>query len=117
MDRVRPFFRTLAEGTVSSVTSTVTLLEVLVQPIRRNDPAVAEEYRATLLHTPNLRVLPLTTSVAEEAARLRAQYNVGFADAAQLATAITHGASHFLTNDARLARVAGLRVLVLDDLT
>ena len=37
-------------------------------------------------------------------------------DAAQLATAISAGATSFLTNDARLARVRDVRVLVLAEL-
>jgi predicted nucleic acid-binding protein len=37
-------------------------------------------------------------------------------DAIQIATAIERGATFFLTNDARLATVPNLKVLVLDNL-
>ena len=37
-------------------------------------------------------------------------------DALQIAVAIQEGCEAFLTNDRRLARVAELRVLLLDDL-
>jgi predicted nucleic acid-binding protein len=37
-------------------------------------------------------------------------------DAIQVATAIQSGASHFLTNDAALAQISGISVLVLDAL-
>jgi predicted nucleic acid-binding protein len=37
-------------------------------------------------------------------------------DAIQVATAIQSGASHFLTNDAALAQIPGISVLVLDAL-
>lgn len=116
IDAVRAFFRAVDEGRVAAVTSSATLLEVLVQPLRQGDAALALAYRETLLDGRGLSVRDLTVSVAEEAARLRAGYNVGFADAIQLATALLERASLFLTNDRRLARVAELRVLVLDDL-
>lgn len=52
--------------------------------------------------------------IAEEAARLRATYAFRTPDAVQLAAAIDAGAAAFLTNDARLAAVTDLQVVILD---
>ncbi|PXF57070.1 MAG: hypothetical protein C4B59_15900 [Candidatus Methanogaster sp.] len=60
--------------------------------------------------------MPLSCAIAEEAARLRARYNVRTPDAIQMATAIRAGASFFLTNDSHLPTIPELRVLVLDEL-
>jgi len=46
---LRPFFVSLSEGKLHVVTSTVTLLEVLVQPLRRGDEALAHRYNDILL--------------------------------------------------------------------
>jgi predicted nucleic acid-binding protein len=54
--------------------------------------------------------------VVEQAAELRARLNLSLTDALQAASAIAAGCDAFLTNDHPLARVTGLRVLVLDDL-
>lgn len=116
LGRMRAFLTGLSEGRWRSVVSTLTLVEVLVHPIRQGDRALADRYRTLLLDTRGIRVVPLSTAIAEEAARLRAVYNLRTPDAVQLATAITEGASHFLTNDRRLARVTEIAVLQLDDL-
>jgi predicted nucleic acid-binding protein len=114
---VRAFFRKVDRGDFSVVTSMVTVLEVLVHPWRTGNTALAARYRNILLRNANLATIPLSAAIADRAAGLRARYNLSTPDAVQLATAIAQGASHFLTNDAQLARVSGIRVLVLDDLT
>jgi predicted nucleic acid-binding protein len=109
---IRPLFVALEAG----VTSTVTLLEVLVQPIRNGNEVLAREYRAILRSSSALTVAPVSSEIAEEAARLRAKFNLRTPDSVQLATAVISRADAFLTNDAHLAkfRLPGLEVLVLD---
>jgi len=116
LDRVRPFFEAMDRGRFGVVTSTLTLVEVLVHLFRSGDAHLAEQYRDILLNTQGLAIVSLSRDIAEEAARLRATHNVRTPDAIQLATAICSGASFFLTNDARLPSLPGLKVLVLDQL-
>ena len=113
---VRPFFEAMAAGEFSVVTSVVTLLEVLVHPFRYGDAKLAQQYRDILVNSKNLTIVQLSRDIAEEAARLRASYNIRTPDAIQMATAICLGASCFLTNDARLPSLPKLDVLVLDKL-
>jgi predicted nucleic acid-binding protein len=113
---VDPFFDALARGDLHAVTSTVTLIEVLTQPLRHGDAALAAQYRSLLLNNQGLGMRAISVAIAEEAARLRATYRLRTPDAVQLATALDAGASAFLTNDARLAAILELRVLVLDQL-
>jgi predicted nucleic acid-binding protein len=96
---VDPFFGSIERSEITAVTFIVTLLEVLVHPIQRNDVQVAQKYRDILLGSPSLTTVLLGQDIAEEAARLRATYKILPADAIQLATAIKQKASFFLTND------------------
>jgi predicted nucleic acid-binding protein len=116
LEMMRLFFRALNQGEFRVVTSVVTLLEVLVQPIRRGDTALAQQYRDILFNSENLTTINVFPAIAEEASQLRAAYNLRTPDAIQMATAISQGASFFLTNDARLPSLPGLEVLVLDEL-
>jgi predicted nucleic acid-binding protein len=75
-----------------------------------------QQYRDILLHADHLTAIELSQDIAEEAARLRATYNLRTPDAIQLATAIHASASHFFTNDDRYPTVPGLRISVLDTL-
>lgn len=114
--KVRPFFEALNRRELRVVTSTVTLLEVLVQPFRRGDDSLTRQYRDVLLNVPGLDSVEVSRPIAEEAARLRAAHNLRALDAIQLATAISAGADAFLTNDARLPRLTTLDILVLNEL-
>jgi predicted nucleic acid-binding protein len=77
---------------------------------------LAQQYREILLNANHIATIPLSCEITEEAARLRARYNVRTPDAIQMATAIRAGASFFLTNDSHLPTIPELRVLVLDEL-
>ncbi|MEG3922938.1 MULTISPECIES: PIN domain-containing protein [unclassified Microcoleus] len=110
------FFRSFNRGDFRIVKSTVTLVEVLVHPLRQKNTALAQEYREILMNQGSLTVVELTPDIAETAAQLRATYNLRSPDSIQMATAIHEGASFFLTNDARLPSLPGLTVLVLEHL-
>jgi predicted nucleic acid-binding protein len=113
---VDPFFDALARGDLHAVTSTVTLIEVLTQPLRHGEAAFAAQYRSFLLNNQGIGMRAVSVAIAEEAARLRATYTLRTPDDVQRATALDAGAGAFLTNDARLAAIPELRVLVLDQL-
>lgn len=49
LEAVRHFFSSADKGDFAVVTSTVTLLEVLVHPLRSNNRELASEYRDILL--------------------------------------------------------------------
>lgn len=113
---VRLFFQALSQGNFQFVTSTLTLTEVLVHPLRAGNIELARQYQDILLNQENLLTLPVSPTIAQTAAQIRATQNLRTPDAIQIATAIEAGATFFLTNDARLSNVSNLTVLVLDDL-
>ena len=106
----------VAEGQLAAVTSVVTLMEIMVHPLRMHRPDVADEYEILLLNFPNLTVQDITPAVARRAAALRARHNVKPADALQAAACAEAGATLFITNDQRLHIGPALPVLCLDDL-
>jgi len=111
-----PFFEAVAGGDISLVTSTVTLLEVLVQPLRKGDEALAHSYNDILLSSPNITTLPVTPTTAQLAAELRAEGKLKTPDSIHLATAINHNATTFLTNDRDFGEIDSLQVLRVSDL-
>jgi predicted nucleic acid-binding protein len=110
------FFEAMVRGEFRVVTSVVTLLEVLVYPLRQGNRILAQQYRDILFNEEGLITIAVSPAIAEEAAQLRATYNLQTPDSIQMATAISGGASFFLTNDARLPSLPGLEVLVLEEL-
>jgi predicted nucleic acid-binding protein len=109
-----PFFKAVDRGDIHLVTSTLTLAEVLVHPLRHNNPILERQYSSMLLNTRGIETCPVSPAIAREAARLRALYGFKTPDAVQLATAITEKATAFLTNDGKLLAVRGLQTIVLD---
>jgi predicted nucleic acid-binding protein len=115
IETVRFFFEAMDRGDFLVVTSAVTLLEVLVHPLRSNNKELATEYRDILLNS-KLTILEVSSSIAEQAAQLRADYNIRTPDAIQISAALSAGASHFFTNDIRLPEIPSIQILSLDAL-
>ena len=77
---------------------------------------MAREYEVLLVHFPHLTLADVTRDVARRAAQLRAHYRLRPADALQVATALVHGATAFVTNNRRLRRLTPvLDIIILDD--
>src|SRR5579864_1767218 len=107
-DLVFPFFEAVGRGEIRIVTSIVTLVETLIQPLRQSDAILAKQYRDILFRTKNLNTIMLSRSIAEEAARLRALHNFNIPDAVQIATSVKNSAAVFLTNDRQLQRASAI---------
>jgi hypothetical protein len=63
IEAVRFFFEAMDLGDFLVVTSTVTLLEVLVHPLRSNNRELAAEYRDILLNS-KLTTIEVSSSIA-----------------------------------------------------
>lgn len=113
---VDPLFKRLDEGEFSAATSTITLAEVTVLPLRLRRYDLQQRYLDMLLNGTNLTIVPIDIQVAQTAAELRAQYSVHLPDALQLAAAILAKCDTFVTNDRTLKQVTDIPVLVLNDL-
>lgn len=109
-------FERIERGHASAVTSTVSLLEVLVQPYRAQNEELVRAIFALITTYPGLAWMPVTIEVADKAAELRARYRLTTPDAIQVATAIIQHASKFYGNDKALRRVKEIECVVLDSL-
>jgi predicted nucleic acid-binding protein len=114
--RVTGLFGRIANGSITGLTSAISLTEVLVQPYLTGDAGLQQEYRNLLLGSNNFETLPIDVGAAERAADLRARYRLRTPDALRIAVALGAGCQAFLTNDTRLKRVTELGILVLDEL-
>jgi len=112
---VEPLFGDADAGARELVTSALTLLEVLVIPYRAGDRLLADRYEQLLTRSRGIRVIDLSRDQLRDAAQLRAATGVKTPDALQLVAAISSGCSTFVTNDRRIPKISGPRVLQLAD--
>jgi len=94
------------------LTSAITLGEILVKPIQKQD-AKAVAYFQKLIAT-TAAVIPFEEKAALAYARLRADRSLRPPDAIQLACAATAGVDLFITNDIRLhsKQIPGIQFIV-----
>lgn len=109
-------FDRIERGRTPAVTSTVTLLELLVQPYRQKNEEMAQKIFALSTTYPGLGWVQVTAEVADRAADVRARYRLGTPDAIQVATAFLGGAVRFYGNDRALRKVKEIECVVLNDL-
>jgi len=115
-EKLREIFDLNERGDFIFITSSITLLEVLVKPLKDGESELANNYKEILLNATGIEMFEVTNSVAIKAAELRAKYGVKTPDAIQLATAIEHSADYFLTNDFRLKSIDNIRSITLNEL-
>lgn len=98
----------------AAITSSITMMELLVQPYRDADEQRVNEFYSLLSTYPNLTWIAPGLEVADIAARLRAAHRLRTPDALQAACAVWGQATGFVTNDAVFERVKGFETLVLE---
>ena len=112
---VTDLFAEIRPGGIRGTSSIVTLVEVLVKPLKEGRHDLANAYREVLLDAGAIYLIPLDRAVAECAARIRAEHAFKIPDAVQLASALSVGADVFVTNDVQLRRFTEIDVVLLDD--
>jgi len=88
----------VASGRNEAIVSMVTIMEILVRPMRSSPPG----HRTVLSfvrHHPNLEAVPTDLQMAQEAASLRAIHRFRPPDALVVATGIACQVGHLVTND------------------
>ncbi len=108
-------FAGIETGRFTACTSTLTLLEVLVQPYRLQKDDIVLKFYALLTSYPNLTWVPVGLNVADKAAQLRAAHRLKTPDAIQAASAIAAGATGFICNDRAFRNVEGFDCFIIDD--
>jgi predicted nucleic acid-binding protein len=112
----RELFGAIGRQLAVGLTIILTLLEVLVVPLRAGRESLASDYRRLLTHTRGLTLFPVDQAICERAAKVRADHSwLRTPDALQTATALEHGAQVIVTNDNRWKRLKEIPVVVLED--
>lgn len=114
-ETVKAILDEVEAGAVEAVVSTITLTEILTKPIREGNETLEKRYRLLFTHFPNLTVIPVDVSVAEQAAYLRGKYGLKTPDALIVASAIVARAKLFITNDRRLEQVTEIQSVAINE--
>jgi predicted nucleic acid-binding protein len=77
---------------------------------------IQQEFIDTLTTGSHTYFAVIDRQTGEQAAKFRACYNLGLADALQFSVALEAGCDAFLTNDMALKRVMELNVITLNDI-
>jgi predicted nucleic acid-binding protein len=108
-------FEDIEEGRIEAATSTLTLLEILVQPYRMKKEELVLKFYSLFTTYPHLKWVQLTLGISDLAARLRAEHNLKTPDAIQMASALSAGATGFVCNDKGFRKIKEMECLILED--
>ncbi len=114
LKKIEPLIDRIVQGISTGITSYVTLLELLVKPLRDGRLDLVDQYKTIL--TEQLEMVPIDETVSVKAAELRAKYGLRTPDAIQLASVIQRKGDIFITNDWGLKIVKEIKVLTLEDI-
>lgn len=112
---LQPLWQAAKGKTIELVSSDLVLMETLVGPLKSGNTALAAAFEQ-LFQQAQTRLLPITQPIPREAARLRATTRLKTPDALHAATARQAGCALVVTNDPDFRGVAGLPLVILDDL-
>ncbi|MCP4288325.1 MAG: type II toxin-antitoxin system VapC family toxin [Gammaproteobacteria bacterium] len=105
--RAEKIFSRIESGQLQGIMASLVFAELLVPLYRSGDSQAAAGLSNQLRNFRNLEIIPLTTEISMEAARLRAKYGLRTPDAIHAATAISTQSSGILTNDKQLKALTG----------
>ncbi len=105
--------RKRADEAGAKVTSVITRTECLIIAIRRSDAVAIDDYEKAFAST-DLDVVDVDAAVADEAAIIRASFNLKVPDAIHVATALVHHCNRILTTDSDLVRCNSYRGLAVE---
>ncbi len=117
VEALRAFWRWTNAQNLVVLTSELTVLESLVGPLKASNQRLTARFRRLLFQSANLRLVPVSRSVLERAAQLRAYTpSLKTPDAIHAATALEADAMTFITNDMQFRQVPELNVVTPYDL-
>ncbi|RME35355.1 MAG: type II toxin-antitoxin system VapC family toxin [Gammaproteobacteria bacterium] len=114
-NKVSRLLRRIERGEWEGIVSEISLLEILVQPLRLGRQEVADTYELVLERFPHLEICGIGREETLSAAALRARYGLRTPDALILATGLNRGATLALTQDHQWRRIREIEVRTLDE--
>ncbi len=108
---LKEIFRLAAKKQIHIITSIITLIEVMVHPLRLGHVKLAERYEQILSGSDEILLADVTSEVGCQAAVLRSKYNIKTPDAIQISASLVNDAEFFITNDKRLKSIKEIKVI------
>lgn len=106
----------ILQGDWEGSTSVLSIGELLVMPFRIGHTHAVNDYARFVREFSNLQVWNIDETIMTKSAQLRASFpSLKTPDALHLATVLEAGADCFITNDARLAKLSVMRIIMLQD--
>ena len=106
----KPFIQAKLAYVSRIVFSDLTRMESRVKPLKTKDSILLAEFDSFISLC---EFVPLTSSMFDRAAQIRADYGFKTPDAIHLAAAVESGCDQFLSNDQRLSRFSDILIDVL----
>ncbi len=108
----------ITRGEQQGIISAIAVTEFLsLRPLHRQSTTernrLSQRLLAWVLNIPHVEIIPIDTTIAAEAAKLRQRYGFRTPDALHLACAIAAGANIFITNDQQLRKCKEITVKML----
>lgn len=104
----------LRDREFTGFTSAITIYQLLVQPYRSGQEELAARVERLVATLPGLEMVPVSATIARQAAQVKAQIGGGLPRAIQIATALAGDSELYVTQRSTLRRIAGLGVAQLD---
>jgi len=104
-----------ARAKLELITSEMTLSEVLVVPIRRDDDILVDAYLTLLMREPVFTLVPVTRDILVESSRIRARGTEKLPDSVHVATAVLQSCDIIASYDRRLGGLSGIEVVEPSD--
>lgn len=104
------------EGLLIPVSSTLTLAECVVKPLKEANKILEQQYLSVFANWGKLEILSISDSLLMEAVRIRAKFGLGLLDAIHAASAVAAGCQTILSSDRMFQRFKDLSVINLEEL-
>jgi predicted nucleic acid-binding protein len=112
---LQPLWSKFYTGEIQIISSELTLMEVLVLPLRNGNNFLVADYEQLLLSS-SIQLIPISQSILRQAANLRATSNLKTPDAIHAATALSVSCQQFITHDKGFRNVPSLPVVILSEI-
>jgi predicted nucleic acid-binding protein len=112
---LKEFFQRMESGSFQGLTSEMTLMEVLVRPIRDGNAQLIDYYERMLGSDSSVEVFPIERRILRRAATIRAEADIKPIDAIHVATAQETNC-HFFISDDRGLNAPSIRKISLYEL-
>lgn len=111
----RLIFTGLRAERLSAQTSALSIYQLLAEPYRRGSEDLAERAQRYLGGQPGLAIVPVTETVARQAAEVQASLGGSARRSIQIATALLGGVRAYVARRTSLRRIAGMEFISLED--